>query len=223
MTVTVYPTPTGGNDAPIAVNNSYVTYQNTNVSGSVLGNDTDPDGNLNYSSVTLFDAGNTAANGTLILNPDGTFTYDPNPTFTGTVTFTYQVCDMNSVCDQATVSIEIYAGNSTFATDDTFLGVDAAIISGTVLTNDYDPQGNLQTTVTLVGPAPNTLTEGTLVLNTNGTFTFTPVSGFKGTVIFVYQVCDNGTPQACDQATVYLDVAKKTKSCVVSNKNIHGK
>src|SRR5690606_3138463 len=29
---------------------------------------------------------------------------------------------------------------------------------------------------------------------------------FLGTDQFVYQVCDNGTPQACDYATVYLVV-----------------
>ncbi|MEL0645774.1 hypothetical protein V6251_15445, partial [Olleya sp. Ti.3.14] len=33
-----------------------------------------------------------------------------------------------------------------------------------------------------------------------------PNAGYVGTDSFVYTICDNGTPQACDQATVYLTV-----------------
>jgi gliding motility-associated-like protein len=41
-------------------------------------------------------------------------------------------------------------------------------------------------------------------LNTNGTFAFTPAANYLGQDQFVYEVCDNGNPVACDQATVYL-------------------
>ncbi|MFV0417325.1 MAG: Ig-like domain-containing protein [Dysgonomonas sp.] len=48
---------------------------------------------------------------------------------------------------------------------------------------------------------------GTLILNTNGTFSYVANDGFRGTDSFIYEVCDNGTPQACDRATVYIVVS----------------
>ncbi|MBD3864716.1 Ig-like domain-containing protein, partial [Olleya marilimosa] len=47
----------------------------------------------------------------------------------------------------------------------------------------------------------------TVTINANtGVFTYTPNAGYVGTDSFVYTICDNGSPQACDQATVYLTV-----------------
>lgn len=45
---------------------------------------------------------------------------------------------------------------------------------------------------------------GTLAINANGTFTYTPGTNFIGTVSFTYRVCDPGT--LCDDATVTIDV-----------------
>ena len=46
--------------------------------------------------------------------------------------------------------------------------------------------------------------KGTLVLNADGSYTFTPVNGFTGPVDFPYTTCDNGTPQACATATLHI-------------------
>ena len=72
-----------------------------------------------------------------------------------------------------------------------------------VLDNDTDPEGDDQTvnTTPVVGPE-----NGTLVLNEDGTFDYTPDTDFVGTDSFVYSVCDDGTPEACDEATVILTV-----------------
>jgi hypothetical protein len=93
-------------------------------------------------------------------------------------------------------------------------------MNGNVLSNDTDPEGNTQTvtaaTVTNVkgnaitpitvtpGTATNIPGVGVLTINTNGTYTFVPDSGFVGTVVIPYTKCDNGTPVACDTATLYL-------------------
>uniref|UniRef100_UPI002492B708 gliding motility-associated C-terminal domain-containing protein n=1 Tax=Winogradskyella flava TaxID=1884876 RepID=UPI002492B708 len=39
-----------------------------------------------------------------------------------------------------------------------------------------------------------------------GVFTYTPNAGFTGQDSFMYTICDDGTPQACDTATVYITV-----------------
>ena len=194
-------------NAPIAINDVYQGSINLPVNGSVLSNDFDPDGNLNLNSITL--VGSAPSVGTLTLNSNGTFTYIPETGFLGQVSFKYQVCDTGSPiqCDVATVTIQILANpthNSTFAIDDGYFVKENTPISGNVLTNDYDPEGDLQTvnTVPVVSPA-----HGTLVLGANGVLSYTPESNYIGLDQFVYEVCDNGTPKACDKATVYLVVA----------------
>jgi gliding motility-associated-like protein len=194
-------------NAPVAINDAYQGSINSPVNGAVLANDFDPDGNLNMSSVTL--QGSAPASGTLTLNPDGTFTYIPEPDFIGQVSFKYQVCDLGTPvqCDGATVTIDILAnptGNSTFATDDVFFGKEDMNFAGNVLTNDNDPEGDQQTVNTVPVNLPK---HGTLTLNSNGTFNYIPTPNYIGFDQFVYEVCDNGVPTACDQATVILVIA----------------
>jgi uncharacterized repeat protein (TIGR01451 family) len=44
------------------------------------------------------------------------------------------------------------------------------------------------------------------VINTNGTYTYTPAVNYNGSDTFTYQVCDNGTPSKCATATVSITV-----------------
>ena len=54
-----------------------------------------------------------------------------------------------------------------------------------VLTNDSDPDGGPITAVLV-----NTTQHGALVLNPNGTFTYTPVLNYNGTDTFTYYAND---------------------------------
>jgi hypothetical protein len=47
---------------------------------------------------------------------------------------------------------------------------------------------------------------GTLVLNANGTYTFTPATDFHGSIDVPYTICDNGIPVACATAILHIDV-----------------
>jgi hypothetical protein len=72
-----------------------------------------------------------------------------------------------------------------------------------VTANDTDPDGNLnRSSAAVITPPSN----GTLVNNGDGSFTYTPAAGFDGTDAFTYQVCDTGTPPLCDSATVTITV-----------------
>jgi len=74
-----------------------------------------------------------------------------------------------------------------------------------VLGNDTDPDaGSTLTATEVVTPPKN----GSVTLNPDGSFTFTPKKNSNGEETFDYRACDNGTPQACDVATVTLTVAK---------------
>ncbi len=77
-------------------------------------------------------------------------------------------------------------------------------VSGNVLTNDTDAEGDTQTVTTTTV----TTVEGVVVTidpNT-GEYEYTPPAGYVGQDSFEYTVCDDGNPQACDTATVYIEV-----------------
>ncbi|WP_072764658.1 Ig-like domain-containing protein [Arenibacter nanhaiticus] len=95
---------------PCAFADSYNVTENIslNVAASgLIGNDTDDDSNdtLTVTTIPVVDV----SNGTLNLASDGSFTYLPNPGFTGIDTFTYQVCDSFGLCDTAAVSLVVFA------------------------------------------------------------------------------------------------------------------
>ncbi len=90
------------NPAPAAVGDSFATNEDTPVSGSVASNDSDPDGDtLNYVKLT------DPANGTVVFNSDGTFTYTPTGDFHGPDSFDYQAIDADGEVSTATVNISV--------------------------------------------------------------------------------------------------------------------
>ncbi len=97
------------NDAPIAVDDQYVINLNTNLTTTgadgLLLNDGDIDGDT-LTAVVI--AG--PSSGSLTLNADGTFLYQPQTGFNGVVTFTYAAHDGTLASTAATVSIVINAG-----------------------------------------------------------------------------------------------------------------
>jgi len=179
------------------------TLQNMPTTLNVLSNDACNNGpSCTLSNPTITDQPN---NGTVVVNANGTLTYTPNSTFVGTDTIMYATCDNQSPskCDTTFIIVSVNptgAANTTSANEDYVNAKGNAPVSGNVLANDTDPEGNTQT----VAPQNITNSQGTLVLNANGTYTFTAAAGYSGSVQFTYTVCDNGTPSACDTATLHI-------------------
>jgi hypothetical protein len=123
------------------------------------------------------------------VNPDGTITYTPNPDFCGTDSFTYQACDPSGACDTATVTITVTCVNDApVAQDDTYTtneDTPLVVAKPGILGNDYDVDGDPLTAVLVSGPA-----HGTLALNPDGSFTYTPNPNFYGTDTFTYRAFD---------------------------------
>ena len=84
---------------PIAVDDRSTTVINTPVVVNVLGNDT-PNGATTPNVVT------NPANGTVIVNLDGSIEYRPNTGFEGIDTFVYEICNTDG-CASATVTINV--------------------------------------------------------------------------------------------------------------------
>lgn len=193
------------NSAPVAGDDVAVTDQDTAVNIDVLANDSDLEGALDPSSVTVVLA---ASNGGTVVEPDGSITYTPDPGFVGNDSFTYTVADLEAaVSNQATVTVMVVDPNlneAPVANDDfasTALDVDVSI---DVLANDTDSDGTLDpATVVVVSPASN----GTATPQPDGTILYSPNLGFEGIDTFTYTVDDNeGTTS--NEATVTVSVAE---------------
>lgn len=129
------------------------------------------------------------------------FTANPGPQITSPLTFTRHEVDEVVVTKQdGSVRINtrpVAVDDSYPATEDTVLTVPAK----GVLTNDTDADtGAVLTAVLVSGPA-----SGTLALDANGSFTYTPVPGFNGSVTFTYKAND-GFQDSNNVATVTITV-----------------
>lgn len=222
------------NNPPIAQNDTGFTHVNVPlVNANVLSNDSDPEGeNLivtgalqNGASIPLgtpFQVsgedlnGNSVSNtGVLTMNADGSYNFVPASGFEGTIDqIIYTISDGNGGMDDAKLFISVLEvnGNTTFANDDANTAPKGEAMSGNVLDNDTDPEGNTQTvtganvggTALTIGTATVLPGVGTITLNADGSYTFVPEPTYVGTTNVVYTICDDGTQQACDTATLYL-------------------
>ena len=177
---------------------------NVAAAAGVLANDYDVDGDP-LTAVLVSGPSNAAS---FSLNADGSFSYTPNQDFNGTDTFTYKANDGQLDSNTTTVTITVNAVNDaptvvgeSFVTSE---GVPftAELALNDLLLNDTDIEGDTLSvnTTPVTGPA-----NGSLVLNADGTFTYTPNANFNGTDSFVYEVTDGngGTAQATATFTVH--------------------
>ncbi|MBC7449671.1 MAG: cadherin-like domain-containing protein, partial [Hymenobacteraceae bacterium] len=81
--------------------------------------------------------------------------------------------------------------------------------TGNVILNDNDPDLGALTVQTTPTVAP---LHGTLVLAANGSYTYTPATGYLGLDQFSYRVCD--VASTCANATVFLRVYNPATACV---------
>ena len=69
---------------------------------NVLDNDSDPEGH----ALTMIKVSDPA-NGTLAINPDGSFSYTPNSNYNGSDSFTYTITDDEAEASTATVTVTV--------------------------------------------------------------------------------------------------------------------
>ncbi len=206
---------------PTPQNDNFTTLEDTPLSGSVAGNDSDLESlTFTYQAGTF----TTSQGGTIVINTNGTFSYTPLLNFNGTDTYLYTVCDNGqptNQCAMATITILVLPVNDPpVAQNDNFTMNEDAVLNGDVSLNDDDGDPEIVQTLTYTLISGGTASaNGTLMLNTNGTFTYTPNADFNGTVSFVYQVCDNGTPVLCATATATITINPVNDAPVAQNDN----
>ncbi|MFC5531640.1 beta strand repeat-containing protein [Cohnella yongneupensis] len=194
---------TAVNDAPVAVGDSGFSVAEdgtltTAIADSVLNNDSDVDGN----TLTAVKVSNPS-NGSVTLNANGTFTYTPTANFNGTDSFTYNANDGTVDSNVVSVTISVTAVNDApvAVADSGFSvaedGTLTTAIADSVLNNDSDIDGNTLTAVKVSNPS-----NGSVTLNANGTFTYTPTANFNGTDSFTYNANDGAADSNVVSVTI---------------------
>jgi VCBS repeat-containing protein len=184
------------NDAPVAKDDAVTTAEDTPVSGNVIGNDADADGDA--LSAALLDG---PSHGALEFVSDGSFTYTPSANFNGMDSFTYKVNDGKLDSNVVTVALAVAPMNDApVAADDAVTTAEDTPVSGNVIGNDADIDGDSLTAVLLDGPS-----HGALDFAADGSFTYTPAANYSGADSFSYQVSDGQANSGA--ATVQLAVA----------------
>ena len=203
-------TATPSPDAPTAIDEGpYSVTEDTSLTvgaPGVLGNDSDPDGD----PITRV-LGTPPANGSLILNTDGSFTYTPDPEFSGNDSFGYRANDGSNSSNDATVTINVTPINDApIAVDDSVSTLKDAPISINVLFNDFDVDGDL---LTVASTTPTNL-GGTIVIEVDNTLSYTPPVGYIGADGFSYSIDDGngGTASALVAVTVTDSIVSMTAS-----------
>ena len=196
-------------EVPVAVNDEVSTTENTSIKISdLLTNDTVFD----YARITAFDS-ETAEDGTVTDNGDGTLTYDPPQNFIGEDSFNYTICDNAETpnCSTATVTITVTASSPT-AVDDAYETQEDKILKIITHLNNDDLADN--STITEVGVEG---TSGTVVLEDDGDILYTPEEGYVGEDTFTYTICDDDETPTCSTATITITVIDEGSPVAVND------
>lgn len=200
----------GTGDDPVAVDDTASTSEGSAVTvlpEDLIANDSDAEG-----AVTFNDIASLPANGTLE-NTEAGLVYTPTGDFNGTDSFTYRVVDDWGNEATATVTITVFEENDAPVTQDDALTTneDEALTftAGDLLNNDSDVDLDTLSVKSVTQP-----THGELVLNQDGTYTYTPDENFNGSDSFTYVAFDGKDGET--EGTVNITVAAVDDPSVIS-------
>jgi hypothetical protein len=188
------------NALPDAVDDTFGINENTQLTGTLLGND-----ELGDEATTVTDFDNVSVNGaTVTVDTAGNFTYAPVADFVGADTFTYTITDADGDESTATVTVDVANVNKLAdAVDDSFI-----INENTTLNNNVIGNDELGDPLTTVTPFNITAASGrTVSMDANGNFNYSPAPNFTGIDTFNYTITDaDGDTSTATVSVIVNDV-----------------
>jgi hypothetical protein len=189
------------NAAPVAVADAYSVVLDTPFAvgtPGLLANDSDPDGDALQFVGIVPPAGGMIAGESIAMPLDGSFSYTPPTGFTGTRVFSYEVTDGTATSSATfTFTIETASGNQAPTPTDDYYTVESGkqlvVVAPGLLSNDTDPDGDVLSFSTFYAPVGGLLAGEQLALPNgakDGSFLYTPPTGFTGLRTFDYAVTD---------------------------------
>jgi VCBS repeat-containing protein len=181
------------NTAPTVANDSVTTNEDTEATGNVLGNDSDAEGTALTATVVT-----GPTHGSLVLAPNGTFSYVPDADYNGPDSFQYAASDgIDSTT--GTVAVTVLPVN------------DAPVAVNSEVTTDEDQTKTITIATDIDSPtisADCTVDgAGSYVDNGDGTVDFAPAADFNGTVVLQCTATDTSGASTTPSATISVGVA----------------
>jgi hypothetical protein len=182
------------NTGPVAQNDTFTLQEDTPLGLSLVANDTDSDGDPLEATIV-----SGPSHGALSMTDASEFTYTPDENYAGPDGFTYRVSDGRGGTEFARVTLTVQeVADTPVAGDDTFVGLEDELISGSLASNDFDGDSDTLTYTLVSGPDSGDLTL------TGSTFTYAAAPHFFGDKSFVYRATD--TTGRSDTATVTMTI-----------------
>ena len=200
--------PTGNpNTLPVVTEENFPHTEDDVLSGNILANDSDSENDqLTVSPLPI----RHPRHGTVSLQLNGDFIYQPNANFFGTDSFIYEVQDGQGGIAQGLTTIEIANVNDApTAVSDIYatpINTPLSVASPGLLSNDSDIDGDAL--IVSTSPIEN-VQFGSLVLNQDGSFTYTPNVNFIGNDYFIYQVLDPSSSTANARVNINVGSANQ--------------
>ena len=205
-TATITVTVEGRNDGPVAVDAAVSGDEDTPITGAVMATDVDGD-------ALTFTLETGPSDGSVTVNPDGTFEYTPDADFNGTDTFTVEVDDGNGGTDIATVTVTVNPVNDgpVAVADTGTVGEDDPAVIIDLISNDTDVDGDTLS----IQSIDTTGTLGSVSVNPDGvTVSYDPNGQFEALAVgetaldtFTYTVTDGNGGTATETVTVTIEGA----------------
>jgi VCBS repeat-containing protein len=196
------------NDAPVAADDYIQTNEDEIYTStiSLIANDSDVDGD-NLSIVAgIF---TTTQGGSIDIKADGSYTYTPGTNFNGVDSFAYEVSD-GELVSEATITLNVQAVNDAPVAQNATAALDEDAVLNTMLPTASDVDGD-----SLTYSLQTNSSHGNVVINPDGSYSYTPNSNYYGADSFVYLVSDgNG-----GQTTATIDL---TINSIIDDMTIYG-
>ncbi|NRB29778.1 MAG: tandem-95 repeat protein, partial [Rhizobiaceae bacterium] len=180
-------------DPPSVTGPNFTTSEDVSYNGSVLMTDADVG---DTPEATL---GSAPANGLVTVNTDGTYSYTPNADFSGADSFSIVATDDAGLTDTVIINVTVTPVNDApVATSGPVTTAEDTVLNGSINITDVDigdtPEASLH------APTSN----GAVVVNTDGTYSYTPNANFFGADSFSVLVTDDAG--LTDTVTVNITV-----------------
>jgi len=231
------------NSAPTPVNDTNTVAEDSTVSGNLISNDSDPNGDaltvLSYTIAGVAGSQTTGSNvlitgvGTINIATNGAYTFTPVANYSGPVPLiTYTVQDPFSATATASLSLTVTPVNDPpTAVNDIKTVTEDGPASGNVLTNDNDIDGGTlsvsafsisgETGPFTVGTAYSIAGVGSFTLNANGSYLFVPVVNYAGAVPVITYTANDGNGGSAT-ATLTLTMTGVNDAPVANADNASG-
>ena len=186
---------TAQNDSPILLEDQLFLFEDNTIVVNISENDADIEGEAISYQLT-----SATSNGMASLTSSGVFSFIPNANFSGIETLTYNGCDVQGACSSGILSIWVNEiSDPPVATSLSLSTSEDNTVSGNVSDYTSDVDSEIFYFGTLTNPV-----FGSVTMQTDGSFSYSPTSNYFGTDQFIYYAADDFG--MTDTSVIYIQI-----------------